>query len=157
MKPGTFTQMYVQLIFAVYQRENILNKDIRPRVFEYISGILKDLGHKPIAVNGVGDHIHILIGVNPAKSISETVHDVKRGSSLFINENKLLPGRFSWQKGYGGFSYHRSQLDAVYKYVLDQESHHLNKPFKEEYEMILKEYSIEYDPRFVFEYYDNIP
>jgi Transposase and inactivated derivatives len=157
MKPGTFTQMYVQLIFAVYKRENVLNKNIRPRIFEYISGILKDIGHKPLAINGVFDHIHILIGMNPGKSISDTVHDVKRSSSLFINENKLLPGRFSWQEGYGGFTYSKSQIDMVYNYIINQEAHHLKKPFKEEYATLLQEHGIEYDPRFLFEFYDFIP
>ncbi|MGD0340748.1 MAG: IS200/IS605 family transposase [Bacteroidales bacterium] len=157
MKPGTFTQMYVQLIFAVNKRENVLNKNIRPRIFEYISGILNNIGHKTIAINGVYDHIHILIGMNPSKSISDTVHDVKRGSSLFINENKLLPGRFSWQEGYGGFTYSKSQIDKVYKYIINQEVHHLKKPFQDEYATLLKEHGVEYDPRFLFEFYDVIP
>jgi putative transposase len=157
MKPGAFTQMYIQLVFAVYQRENILYKEIRPRIFEYISGILKDLGHKPIVVNGVPDHVHILFGLNPNKSISDTVHDIKRGSSLFINENKLVPGRFSWQEGYGGFSYSKSDIDHVYKYILDQEAHHINRPFREEYASILKINNIEYDSKYLFEFYDVIP
>ena len=88
MKPGTFTQMYVQIVFAVRGRENVLIKRIRPRVFEYISGIITNLRHKSIIVNGSSDHIHIFLGLNPSVSISDTVHDIKRGSSLFINENK---------------------------------------------------------------------
>jgi REP element-mobilizing transposase RayT len=156
MKPGTFTQMYVQVVFAVYKRENILNKNIQARIFEYICGILKDLGHKPIAVNGISDHIHILFGLNPNKSISDTVHDIKRGSSLFINENELLPGRFSWQEGYGGFTYSRSQIDYVYKYIMNQEKHHEGKTFREEYRELLEEYDIKYDQRFLFEFYDVI-
>ena len=113
--------MYVQLIFAVQKRENILFKTIRPRIYEYISGIIRDLNHKSIIVNGTSDHIHILYGVNPSVSVSDTVHDIKRGSSIFINDNRLVPGRFSWQEGYGGFTYSRSQIESVYRYIENQE------------------------------------
>jgi REP element-mobilizing transposase RayT len=157
MKPGTFTQMYVQLVFAVWNRENVLYKNIRPRLFEYISGIVSSLGHKSIIVNGVSDHIHILFGLNPSKSVSDTVHDIKRGSSLFINTNKLVPGRFSWQEGYGGFTYSRSQIENVYNYIDRQEEHHKKKSFREEYISILEKYEIEYDPKFLFEFYDLDP
>ena len=157
MKPGTFTQMYVQIVFAVRNKENILTKNIRPRIFEYISGIVTSLKHKSIIVNGVADHIHILFGLNPAISVSDTVHDIKRGSSLFINENKLVPGKFSWQEGYGGFTYSRSQIENVYKYILEQEEHHAKKSFREEYVVILEKYEIDYDLRFLFEFYDDNP
>ena len=149
--------MYVQLVFAVWNRENVLNKNIRPRLFEYISGIVSSLGHKSIIVNGVSDHIHILFGLNPSKSVSDTVHDIKRGSSLFINTNKLVPGRFSWQEGYGGFTYSRSQIENVYNYIDRQEEHHKKKSFREEYISILEKYEIEYDPKFLFEFYDLDP
>jgi putative transposase len=157
MKPGTFTQMYVQLVFAVWNRENVFNKNIRPRLFEYISGIVSSLGHKSIIVNGVSDHIHILFGLNPSKSVSDTVHDIKRSSSLFINTNKLVPGRFSWQEGYGGFTYSRSQIENVYNYIDRQEEHHKKKSFREEYILILEKYEIDYDPKFLFEFYDLDP
>jgi putative transposase len=157
MKPGTFTQMYVHIVFAVRSRENILNTTIRYRIFEYISGILRDLGHKPLIVNGVSDHIHILFGLNPSKSISDTVHDIKRGSSLFINQNRLVPGRFCWQEGYGGFSCSRSQVDNIYRYIQNQEMHHSKKLFREEYIEILRKNETEYDPKFLFEFYDKNP
>ena len=149
--------MYVQLVFAVWNRENVLNKNIRPRLFEYISGIVSSLGHKSIIVDGVSDHIHILFGLNPSKSVSDTVHDIKRSSSLFINTNKLVPGRFSWQEGYGGFTYSRSQIENVYKYIDRQEEHHKKKSFQEEYISILDKYEIDYDPKFLFEFYDLDP
>jgi len=157
MKPGAFTQMYVHLVFAVKHRENVLLKSIRPRVFEYMSGIITSLGHKSIIINGVSDHVHILFGLNPAKSISDTVHDIKRGSSLFINENKLLPGKFYWQEGYGAFTYSRSDIDNVYRYIENQEIHHAKKTFQKEYISILKKYEIEYDSRFLFEFLDVNP
>jgi REP element-mobilizing transposase RayT len=153
MKPGTFTQMYVQLVFAVQYRENVLTKEIRPRIYEYVSGILTNLGHKTIAINGIPDHIHIFFGLNPSKSVSDTVQDLKRGSSLFINENKLVNGRFSWQEGYGGFTYSKSQVENVYKYIQNQESHHAKRSFREEYLSFLGKYAIDYDPRYLFEFY----
>ena len=155
MKPGAFTKMYVQLVFAVQKRENILFKSIRPRIFEYISGIVRDQKHKSIIVNGTLDHIHILYGLNPSVSVSDTVHDIKRGSSLFINNNKLVPMKFSWQEGYGGFTYSRSQIENVYRYIENQEAHHTKIPFREEYLTLLKENEIEYDSSFLFEFYDD--
>jgi putative transposase len=156
MKPGTYTQLYVQLVFAVKNREAALHKAFRSRIFEYLVGILKELNHKPIIVNGVSDHVHIFIGLNPAKSISDTVHDLKRSSSLFINNEKLCSGKFSWQEGYGAFSYSRSQLDDVYRYIQNQESKHLKKTFKEEYLQFLANFEIEYDERFLFDFFEDV-
>jgi REP element-mobilizing transposase RayT len=157
MKPGTFTQMYVHLVIAVYKRENILIKSIRPRIFEYMSGIITSLKHKSIIVNGVTDHVHILYGMNPALSVSDTVHDIKRSTSIFINENRLVPGRFSWQEGYGGFTYSRSQIEDIFDYIKNQEAHYARKTFREEYVSILEKSGIDYDPRFLFEFCDQIP
>jgi len=154
MKPGTFTQMYVQIVFAVQNRENVLAKSIRPRVFEYISGIVTSLKHKSIIVNGYSDHVHVFLGLNPSVSVSDTVHDIKRGSSLFINENRLVTGKFSWQDGYGGFTYSRSQVIDVFKYIENQEMHHSKKSFRDEYLSILEKNEIDYDSRFLFEFYD---
>ena len=148
--------MYVQIVFAVKGRENLLSKSIRPRIFEYISGIVSSLKHKSIIVNGYSDHVHILFGLNPAVTISDTVHDIKRGSALFINENKLVQGRFSWQEGYGGFTYSRSQIADVYRYIENQEEHHSKSSFMKEYILMLEENEIEYDSRFLFEFYDQI-
>lgn len=154
MKPGTFTQLYIHLVFAVKYREALLTKKIRGRIFEYMSGIITDLNHKSIIVNGVSDHVHILLGLNPSKSISDTIHDIKRSSSLFINEQKLCKGNFAWQEGYGGFSYSRSQLNSVYNYILNQEKHHQKKTFKEEYIKMLKSFEIEYNEKYLFDFFD---
>lgn len=154
MKPGAYTQLYVQLVFAVSKRINLLSKNHRQKIFEYVGGILKNLGHKPIIVNGVSDHIHILLGLNPKISISDTVHDLKRGSSLFINQYQLVRGRFSWQEGYGGFTYSRSQIENVFSYIQNQESHHSNKTFSEEYVKMLEEHEINYDSKYLFEFFD---
>ena len=155
MKPGTFTQMYVQLVFAVKNREAVLTKDIRRRVFEYMSGIITNLKQKSIIVNGTSNHVHILFGLNPSISVSDTVHDVKRGSSLFINNEKLIPGRFSWQEGYGAFTYSRSQLPDIYEYIAHQESHHKMKTFREEYLDTLTKNEIEFDQEFLFDFWDD--
>jgi REP element-mobilizing transposase RayT len=107
-------------------------------------------------VNGVSDHIHILYGLNPSISVSDTVHDIKRGSSVFINKNGLTPCRFSWQEGYGGFTYSRSQIENVYRYIKAQESHHAKKSFKEEYLTMLEQNEIDYDSNYLFVFFDNI-
>ena len=156
MKPGTFTQLYVQLVFAVKNRNAVINRNIRDRVFQYMSGIITNMKHKSIIVNGVSDHVHILIGLNPSKSISDTVHDIKRSTSLFINNEKLCSGKFAWQEGYGAFTYSRSQLENVYEYIQKQEQHHQKKTFKEEYLQFLKKFEIEYDERFLFDFIDDV-
>jgi len=155
MKPGTFTQMYVHLVFAVKYRENLLHKSFRYRVFEYMSGILKQQNHKSLIINGVSDHVHVLYGMNPAVSVSQTVHDLKRNSSLFINTEKLCLGSFAWQEGYGGFTYSHSQLKDIYRYIENQEIHHKKTNFKEEYIGFLEKFEIEKDQRFLFEFFEN--
>ncbi len=152
MKPGRFTQLYVQLVFAVKNREAVLNAEIRGRVFEYISGVITNLKHKSIIVNGVSDHLHIMIGLNPSISISDTVFNLKRSSTLFINKHKLCKGAFAWQEGYGAFSYSKSQLESVYNYILKQEEHHRKVSFKEEYIKFLDEFAIEYEPKYLFDF-----
>jgi REP element-mobilizing transposase RayT len=155
MKSGTFTQMYVQLVFAVQNRDAVLTKEIRKRVFAYMSGITTNMKHKSIIVNGTSNHVHILLGINPSISVSDTVHDIKRGSSLFINNEKLCPYRFSWQEGYGGFTYSRSQIDEIYNYIENQESHHSQRTFREEYVDILIKNEIEFDQQFLFDFWED--
>ena len=147
--------MYVQLVFAVKNREALLTKEIRNRVFGYMSGIITNLKHKSIIVNGTSNHVHILLGLNPSISVSDTVHDIKRSSSLFINNEKLFSGKFSWQEGYGGFTYSRSQIADVYKYIENQELHHKKRTFREEYIDILTKNEIEFDQQFLFDFWDD--
>jgi len=154
MKPGTYTQIYIQLVFSPMNRQCLLQKDIRPRVFEYMSGIITHLGHKSIIVNGMSDHVHVFIGLNPNQSVSDTVKEIKRVSSLFINENRLTPGKFQWQNGYGGFSYSKSHIEKVYDYILAQEEHHKKKPFREEYMEFLKKYDIAFEDQYLFEFFE---
>ncbi len=155
MKPAVYSQLYIQLVFAVQNRNAALTKPIRERVFHYMGGIITKLGHKSIIINGTSNHVHLFIGLNPNKTISDTVHDLKRSSSLFINEEKLCPGKFQWQDGYGAFSYSRSQIDDVYQYVLNQETHHRKKTFREEYIQFLEKFGVEYDERYLFDFWDD--
>lgn len=154
MKPGTFTQIYIQLVFSPKHRECLLVEGIRPRVFEYLSGITTNLGHKSIIINGMTDHLHLFIGLNPKISISETVKELKRSSSIFIKEQRFFPGKFEWQEGYGGFSYGRSQIESVYEYIRNQEKHHQKKTFRQEYMEFLNKYEIEFEDQYLFEFFD---
>lgn len=155
MKPGSYTQMYVHLVFAVKHRKAALTKDIRSRVFEYMSGIITTMNHKSIIVNGVANHVHILIGLNPSVSVSDTVRDIKRSTSLWINEEKLCNYKFAWQEGYGGFTYSRSHLNRIYHYILNQEKHHAKENFQKEYLRFLERYEIEHDGRFLFYFWED--
>jgi REP element-mobilizing transposase RayT len=154
MKPGTFTQLYTQLVFSPKHRERLLFPSIRPQIFSYMSGIATHLGHKSIIINGAIDHVHILIGQNPNLSLSETVKEIKRSSSIFINDHKLVPGKFEWQSGFGAFSYSRSHLDRIYKYIENQEAHHAKMNFKKEYIGFLKKYDIPFEDQYLFEFFD---
>lgn len=151
---GTFSQIYIQYVFAVKGRENLLQKPWRDEVFKYIAGIIKGKNQKPIIVNGVADHVHILVGLKPAMSISDLVRDIKNNSSNFINAQKFLKEKFSWQEGYGVFSYSHSQIDKVYQYIANQQEHHRTKTFKEEYVYFLQKFEIEYNEKYLFEWVD---
>jgi putative transposase len=131
-----------------------LTEKIRPRINEYLSGILTNLGHKSIIVNGVADHVHIFLGLNPKISISETVKELKRSSSILINEKRLVAGKFEWQEGYGGFSYGHSQIGQVFDYIKNQEIHHQKKSFREEYLEFLERYEIKFEDQYLFEFFD---
>jgi putative transposase len=156
MKPGTFTQMYVQIVFAVRNREALLDKNMRKRVLEYIGGIINTMKHKVIIINGVSDHVHIFLGLNPTKSVADTVHEVKRCSSFFINSERLCKHKFEWQEGYGAFTYSHSQIDNVFRYIKNQEAHHAKNSFKEEYDQFLREFEIDHDVRYLFNYFENV-
>ena len=152
--PGTFSQIYIQYVFAVKGRKNLLQKPWRDEVFKYMAGIIKGKNQKPIIVNGVSDHVHIFVGLKPAMCISDLVRDIKNNSSNFINEQKFLKQKFSWQEGYGAFSYAHSQIENVYQYIANQEEHHKEKTFKEEYHDFLQRFEIEYDEKYLFDWLD---
>jgi putative transposase len=149
---GTYSQIYVQVVFAVKGRQNLLHKDWREEVFKYMAGTIKNKGHKPLIVNGVEDHVHLFLGLKPAMALSDLVRDVKNNSSNFINDHHWVKGRFCWQEGYGAFSYSHSQIKNVYNYILNQEEHHGRQTFKDEYIGTLKKFEIEHEEKYLFEW-----
>ncbi len=149
---GTFSQIYIQTVFAVNGRSNLLLKPWRDEVFKYMSGIIKGKNQKPIIVNGIENHVHLFIGLKPSMALSDLIRDVKNNTSNFINEKRLVHGKFSWQEGHGSFSYSHSQIEQVYQYILNQEEHHHTKTFREEYLEFLRKYEIEYDEKYLFEW-----
>jgi len=149
---GTFSQLYIQVVFAVKGRENLIATTWKDDLHKYIAGIIKGKEQKSIIVNGMPDHIHAFIGLRPAMAISDLVRDIKNNSSNFINDKKFVKGKFSWQNGYGAFSYGHSQMDTVYNYILNQEKHHKKKTFREEYLEFLKKFEITYDEKYLFEW-----
>jgi putative transposase len=151
---NTYSQLNVHGVFSVKGRENFLLNEFRPRLFEYISGILKNTGQFPLAVNGYKDHIHIFFELETKKSVSDVLETIKANSSKWINEKKLIPGKFQWQKGFGAFSYSRSQRNDVIRYIMEQEEHHKRRFFREEYLELLDRFEVDYDPRYLFEFYD---
>ncbi len=152
--PGTFSKIYIQVVFAVKGRDNLIGNSWKTELHKYIAGIIKGKGHKSIIVNGMQDHIHAFIGLKPVMSISDLVRDIKNNSSNFVNDHKLIKGKFGWQEGYGAFSYSQSHIDNVYNYILNQEKHHKKKSFKEEYLEFLKKFEVEYDEKYLFDWYD---
>lgn len=151
--PGTFSQIYIQIVFAVKGRENLISNEWKDELHRYIAGIIKGKNQKPIIVNGMPDHIHAFIGLRPAMAIADIARDIKNNSSNFINDNKFVKGKFSWQEGYGVFSYSHSHIEKVYDYILNQETHHKKKTFKQEYVELLEKSEIEYNEKYLFEWY----
>lgn len=152
--PGTFSQIYIQVVFAVKTRENLIANNWKTDLHKYISGIIKGKEQKPIIVNGMPDHVHAFIGLRPAMPVADIVRDIKNNSSNFINDHKFVKGKFCWQEGYGAFSYSHSHINKVYDYILRQEEHHKKKTFREEYMTLLKKFEINYDEQYLFEWYE---
>lgn len=130
---NTYTQLNIHVVFAVKGRENVLNEKFRVRLFEYLSGTLNKLQQFPLAVGGHKNHVHAFFELNPATLLADIMEKTKANSSKWINENKFVAGHFEWQRGYGGFSYSRSQRDGVIQYIMNQEKHHKSYTFREEY------------------------
>ncbi|AFN74526.1 putative transposase [Melioribacter roseus P3M-2] len=151
---NTYTQLYVHIIFAVKGRQNLISEKHREELEKYICGIITNKNSKPLAIYCNPDHTHILIGINPSVSVSDIARDIKANSSKFINGKKWIAGKFNWQDGFGAFTYAKSQIDAVVKYILNQPVHHKKKTFKEEYIEFLEKFNVEYDPKYLFDWND---
>ena len=147
---NTYTQIYIQIVFAVENRISIITDQWREELHKYITGIIQNHKHKLIAINSMADHIHIFIGMKPIQSISDLLQDIKEYSSKWVNKNKYVMGHFNWQPGYGAFSYSHSHIDSVVKYIQNQKQHHQKKTFRQEYIEFLEKFNIEYDERYIF-------
>lgn len=150
--PNTYSQLYVQIVFTVKGRESLIAKENREELHKYITGIIKGRDQKALAVFCMPDHVHVLVSIKPSIAISDLVRDIKAGTSNFIKEQKWVKGKFSWQEGFGTFSYSKSQVDTVVNYILNQEEQHKKKTFKEEYLDFLKKFDIEYQEKYLFEW-----
>lgn len=150
MKAGTFSQIYIQVVFAVRGRQSLIHSTWEEELYKYITGIVQNKKQKMLAINGVADHIHFFIGMKPSCCLSDLVREVKKSSSAYIKEKKFTPYQFSWQEGYGAFSYSHSSLDNVIAYIQNQKEHHRKETFQREYKKFLKEFKIEYKEEFLF-------
>lgn len=148
--PNTYTQLYVQFVFAVQNRTPLIKEDIRVPIEKYMYGIITQMKHKMLAIYCMPDHCHILVGMHPSHSVSDLARMIKSNSSKWINAEKLTRPTFRWQEGYGAFSYAKSQKEQVIKYILKQPEHHKKKSFQEEYLDFLRKFEVEYDERYVF-------
>lgn len=147
---NTYSQIHLQFVFAVKHRHSLIRVSWKEELYQYITGIVNNQGHKLLAINGMPDHVHIFIGMRPAQSVSDLMQEVKRSSSLWINQKGFVNGKFEWQEGYGVFSYSKSQVDIVVKYIDNQEEHHKKISFREEYIDFLRKFEVDYDERYIF-------
>jgi REP element-mobilizing transposase RayT len=147
---NTFTQIHIHTVFAVKHRAALIDPGWRDELFRYITGIIQGHGHKMLAIGGMPDHLHIFFGMRPTQSLSDLMQDVKACSSEWINNKKLVKGRFAWQSGFGAFSYAQSQVPRVIHYILNQEQHHTKKTFAQEYQQLLDKFEVSYDERYLF-------
>ena len=148
---NTYTQLYIQTIFAVQDRISLIHTSWKNELYKYITGIIQNNKHKLIAINGTSNHIHILIGYRPHQLIPDLLQDIKGSSSKWINQKRFVKGKFKWQEGYSAFSYSHSQLKDVIKYIENQKLHHKKTTFREEYQLLLKRFQIQYNERYILE------
>ena len=151
---NTYTQIHIHVVFAVEGRQNLIKPENNDELQKYITGIVSGQKQKLIAINNMPDHLHLLVSLKPDMALSDLMRDVKAGSSKYINENRWVAGRFSWQEGFGAFSYSRSQLGTVIRYIENQQKHHVKKSFRDEYIDLLEKFGVDYDRRYVFKF-DN--
>jgi REP element-mobilizing transposase RayT len=154
---NTYTQLYIHVVFAVKRRACVISKSWRDELFQYITGIVTNKGQKLMIVNGVEDHIHILLGIKPDCNLSDLVRDIKANSSRWINEKKLVQGKFEWQNGFGAFSVGASQVNIICNYIAHQEEHHQTTKFRKEYIEFLQAYDIDYKEEYLFEEIGGAP
>jgi REP element-mobilizing transposase RayT len=147
---NSYTQIHIQAVFVVKYRAAVISHSWKDELYKYITGIVQAHGHKMIIINGMPDHMHVLLGMRPTQSLSDLMQDIKGSSSKWINERRFTKTRFEWQPGYGAFSYSKSELQNVIDYIKNQENHHRKKSFMEEYRGLLNEFLIDFDERYLF-------
>lgn len=148
--PNTYTQLHIQFVFAVKYRAALIHQNWKERLHQYITGTIRHNEHKLLQINSMPDHIHIFIGMRPHQSVSSLVQNIKSESTKWIKENNFSNASFAWQEGYGAFSYSKSHVPDVIRYIQNQEQHHQKKTFLEEYVEFLKVFEIEYDEKYIF-------
>ena len=151
---NTYIQLYAQIVFSPKGRQNLIHDGIKNDIYKYMAGIIKNKKQKPMIINGMPDHVHIFIGFSPDIAISDLVRDIKSNLTNFINEQNMFPGKFSWQKGFGAFTYSKSQIPKVIRYIQKQEEHHRKKSFREEYQELLENFDVDYKEKYLFEWYN---
>jgi REP element-mobilizing transposase RayT len=147
---NTYTQIYIQFVFAVQNRISLITEDWQSDLYKYMTGIIGQQEHKLMAINGMPDHVHILVSMNPRQAPSDLMFHVKRSSSIWINDNKLSHGKFIWQEGFGAFSYGKSQIPTIARYIENQQKHHMKRNFIDEYKGFLNAFGIEFDDRYIY-------
>lgn len=147
---NTYTQIHIQVVFAVQNRGGLILSAWKQELYRYITGIIQNYGHKVLQINGMPDHIHVLLGMRPTQGLSDLMQQVKQDSSKWINQRGFVRGSFAWQEGYGAFSYAKSDVPKVIAYIQDQEEHHRKRSFQEEYLELLHTFGIDHDERYIF-------
>lgn len=150
--PNTYSQMYVQVVIVVKHRQALIQKPWKDELYKYITGIITNKGQKLLRINGVENHVHLLINIKPNIALSDLMRDIKANSSRWVNEQKFNNHQFQWQEGFGAFTYSTSQLDNVIKYIDDQEEHHKKQSFKDEYLSFLKKFDVDYKMEYLFDF-----
>ncbi|MDD4149316.1 MAG: IS200/IS605 family transposase [Bacteroidales bacterium] len=152
---NTYTQIYIQIIFAVKGREAMILPNWEEELYKYITGIVQNKKQKMLAINGISNHIHFFIGFKPDCCLSDLVREIKKSSNSFIKDSGFCKSAFHWQEGFGAFSYSRSQIDSVINYIANQKQHHQKQSFKNEYLDFLKTFDVEYNEKYLFEWNDD--
>jgi REP element-mobilizing transposase RayT len=152
---NTYTQIYIQAVFAVEGRQSLISKEHKIEIHKYMTTVIQNQKQKVMAINGMSDHVHILIGLSPDIALSDLVKEVKVASSNLINDKRWVRGHFRWQKGFGAFSCSRSQVPIVARYIENQEQHHAERSFRVEYITLLKKFDVDYDERYLFTFIDD--
>jgi REP element-mobilizing transposase RayT len=150
--PNTFSQIYLQFVFAVRNRQYLISREYKEELHKYITGLVANRKAKMLAIHCMPDHVHLFVGFKPVISIADFVKEIKVASNEFMNHQKRLKGNFAWQEGYGVFSYSHSHITTVIEYINNQEKHHQKKSFKQEYHEFLEKFQIPFEEKYLFKF-----